>query len=211
VILILLASLSAGVAEPRFEPGELLVGYETGADRDKAAKVLAQNALRVRDSNIALEVQSIGDKAVKLKLKLPANVLSAGRNDPSEQKGWLEEAAKQIKASDRSVTYAHPNWIAEPDHPLAPTALNKTSDGTGQGARQVASQSHRTVSRTHARKPHMRSHVAWRRAHRHICARHYAHRHCCRRHYAQHRSCMMHARIKHKGPPHAYAHHRVRT
>jgi hypothetical protein len=223
-VLILLVSMPRGVAaEQRFEPGELLVGFETAADRDKAAKVLAQNALHVRDSNIVVEVQPIADKAVKLKLKLPANVLSASRNNPSEEKAWLEDAAKQIKAADRSVTYAHPNWIAEPDRPLAPTALNKASNGTGQGVRQatpqvtpqatpqVANHSHRAVSRVHSGKRHMRSHVASRLAHRHVCARHPAYRYCHHRHYAHHWSYRGHAGIKHKKSPRAYAHHRVRT
>jgi hypothetical protein len=103
-------------AEPKFEPGELLIGYMTSNDRDRAIKKLAgaKDALRVRGERLeGVEAQPIAGNAVKLRLTFSAHVLSARRNNPSEEVADLQEVAKQLKETDPSVQYAHPNWIAE--------------------------------------------------------------------------------------------------
>jgi hypothetical protein len=103
-------------AEPKFEPGELLIGYMTSNDRDRALKKLtgAKDALRVRGERLeGVEAQPIAGNAVKLRLTFSAHVLSARRNNPSEEVADLQEVAKQLKETDPSVQYAHPNWIAE--------------------------------------------------------------------------------------------------
>jgi hypothetical protein len=116
-LLFLFATVVSSVAaEPKFEPGELLVGYATSSDRDAALKRLngAKDVLRVRGERLVnVEIQPVADKAVKLHLTFPAPVLSATHNNPSEEIAVLQDVAKQIKDADHSVEYAHPNWIAE--------------------------------------------------------------------------------------------------
>src|SRR6516165_5986796 len=136
---VLLLSMTPGfAAEPRFVPGELLIGYTSASDRDTAIKKLsgAKETLRVRGEKLeAMDVQPMADKSVKLKLTFPARVLNATRNNPSEEKAVLDDIAKQLKDSDKSVQYAHPNWIAEMVvKPPSPTdrPAPKTSDRSPQ-------------------------------------------------------------------------------
>jgi hypothetical protein len=116
-VLFFLSTIAPGfAAEPKFEPGELLIGYMTSNDRDRAIKKLAgaKDALRVRGERLeGVEAQPIAGNAVKLRLTFSAHVLSARRNNPSEEVADLQEVAKQLKETDSSVQYAHPNWIAE--------------------------------------------------------------------------------------------------
>jgi hypothetical protein len=116
-VLFFLSIIAPGfAAEPKFEPGELLIGYMTSNDRDRAIKKLAgaKDALRVRGERLeGVEAQPIAGNAVKLRLTFSAHVLSARRNNPSEEVADLQEVAKQLKETDPSVQYAHPNWIAE--------------------------------------------------------------------------------------------------
>jgi len=116
-VLFFLSTIAPGfAAEPKFEPGELLIGYMTSNDSDRAIKKLAgaKDALRVRGERLeGVEAQPIAGNAVKLRLTFSAHVLSARRNNPSEEVADLQEVAKQLKETDSSVQYAHPNWIAE--------------------------------------------------------------------------------------------------
>jgi hypothetical protein len=154
--------VSSAAAEPKFEPGELLVGYTTSSDRDAALKRLsgAKDVLRVRGERLVdIEIQPVADKAVKLHLTFPAPVLSATHNNPSEEIAVLQDVAKQIKDADHSVEYAHPNWIAEAKPSL-------------QSVRPVPQAAHhvrRHIAKTHRMASHRRRHaavVAWERRHR---------------------------------------------
>jgi hypothetical protein len=155
-------------AEPRFEPGELLVGYATSSDRDTALKRLsgAKDVLRVRGERpIGVEVEPIADKAVKLHLTFPAPVLNVTHNNPSEEIAVLQDVAKQIKDADHTVQYAHPNWIAE----MKPSSLE-----TGKPVLKGSPHARRHVVKAHRMAGHRRSHtvvVAWERHHRRVKAR----------------------------------------
>ena len=152
--LLFLLSMTPGfAAEPRFVPGELLIGYTSASDRDTAIKKLsgAKETLRVRGEKLeAMDVQPMADKSVKLRLTFPARVLNATRNNPSEEKAVLDDIAKQLKDSDKSVQYAHPNWIAEMQvKPPSQTdrSAPKTSDRSPQ--RTVAVHNHRAHKHIH--------------------------------------------------------------
>jgi hypothetical protein len=158
-----LFSMTPGfAAEPRFVPGELLIGYTSASDRDTAIKKLsgAKETLRVRGEKLeAMDVQPMADKSVKLRLTFPARVLNATRNNPSEEKAVLDDIAKQLKDSDKSVQYVHPNWIAEmqvtppsqPDRP-APKTLDRSRQRT------VAVHYHRAHKHIHFAKRTARHH-----------------------------------------------------
>lgn len=155
--------VSSVAAEPRFEPGELLVGYATSSDRDTALKRLsgAKDVLQVRGERlVGVEVEPIADKAVKLHLTFPAPVLNVTHNNPSEEIAVLQDVAKQIKDADHSVQYAHPNWIAE----MKPSSLR-----TEKPVLKDSHHARRHVAKAHRMAGHRRSHtvvVAWERHHR---------------------------------------------
>jgi hypothetical protein len=112
----LLATPMALADQSKFEPGELLVGYQRPADRDQAAKNLSsvKDLIQVRGSNPErVQVQIVGDRSLKLRLKFPDKVLRTSRNNSAEELALLQDVAKRLKDSDTSVRYAHPNWIAE--------------------------------------------------------------------------------------------------
>lgn len=154
--------VSSVAAEPRFEPGELLVGYVTSSDRDAALKRLsgAKDVLRVRGERlVSVELQPVADKAVKLHLTFPAPVLSATHNNPSEEIAVLQDVAKQIKDADHSVEYAHPNWIADA----------KISLESEKAAPRASHHARRHIAKTHRMVMHRRHHTAvarWERRHR---------------------------------------------
>jgi len=168
-LLFVFAAVGSSVAaEPRFEPGELLVGYTTPSDRDAALKRLsgAKDVLRVRGERLVnVEIQPVDDKAVRLHLTFPAPVVSATHNNPSEEIAVLQDVAKQIKDADHSVEYAHPNWIAEAKMSLLPE----------RPAPQVSHLTPRHIAKTHRMASHRRTArhrghhaalVAWERRHR---------------------------------------------
>jgi hypothetical protein len=156
--------VSSVAAEPRFQPGELLVGYATSNDRDTALKRLsgAKDVLRVRGERlVGVEFEPIADKAVKLHLTFPAPVLSVTHNNPSEEIAVLQDVAKQIKDADKTVQYAHPNWIAEIEMKTSLQPEKLVVKGSHHARRHVA-KAHRMAS-------HRRSHtvaVAWEHHHR---------------------------------------------
>jgi hypothetical protein len=162
-------------AEPKFEPGELLIGYMTSNDRDRAIKKLtgAKDALRVRGERLeGLEAQPIAGNAVKLRLTFPAHVLSARRNNPSEEVADLQEVAKQLKETDPSVQYAHPNWIAEvrvepPSGAKAQETKAKETKVNETKAKEASPHPHRRVASVHRLSRHKRSHAATRLAFEH--------------------------------------------
>jgi len=162
-LLFVLGTVGSSVAaEPMFEPGELLVGFASSSDRDAALKRLsgAKDILRVRGERlVSVEVQPIADKTVKLHLTFPAPVLSATRNNPTEEIAVLQDVAKQIRDTDNSVQYAHPNWMAEV----------KTSLQPGKPVLQASHRARRHVVNAHRLAGHRRLHsavAAWERHHR---------------------------------------------
>jgi hypothetical protein len=178
---------SSVAAEPKFEPGELLVGYVTSGDRDAALKRLtgAKDALRVHGERLVnVEIQPFAEKAVKLRLTFPAPILSVTQDNPSEEIAVLQDVAKQIKDADHSVEYAHPNWIAEAkissqsEKPVPQAARSLQSETPAkqaslQSKKPVPQASHhvrRRIAKTHRLASHRRHHatvVAWqRRRHR---------------------------------------------
>jgi hypothetical protein len=179
---------SSVAAEPKFEPGELLVGYVTSGDRDAALKRLAgaKDVLRVRGERLVnVEIQPVSEKAVKLHLTFPAPVLNVTHDNPSEEIAVLQDVAKQIKDADHSVEYAHPNWIAEakissqPEKPVpGPTRSMQSEKPTQQASLQskktVPQASHharRHIAKTHRLASHRRHHatvVAWERRHHRV-------------------------------------------
>jgi hypothetical protein len=194
--------VSSVAAEPKFEPGELLVGYTTSSDRDAALKRLsgAKDVLRVRGERLVnVEIQPVADKAVKLHLTFPAPVLSVTHNNPSEEIAVLQDVAKQIKDADHSVEYAHPNWIAEA----------KISLQSEKPAPQASHHVRRHVAKTHRLAGHRRHHaavVAWERRHRRTKERWWSYgfswpfsfsSHCWSQHWVhsqRHRAFSKHAR-----------------
>jgi hypothetical protein len=112
----LFAAPMAMADQSKFEPGELLVGYQRPADRDQAAKNLSgvKDLIQVRGSNPErVQVQIVGDRSLKLRLKFPDKVLGTSRNKSAEELALLQDVAKQLKDRDGSVRYAHPNWTVE--------------------------------------------------------------------------------------------------
>src|SRR5262249_6322220 len=110
VAVVLLAGTmsSPGIAEQKFEPGELLVGYATPNDRDNAIKTLsgAKKTLRARGAPLdAIDVKPVSENAVRMRVTFPAAVLNATRNNPAEEIAVLQDLAKQLKDSDKSVRY----------------------------------------------------------------------------------------------------------
>jgi hypothetical protein len=162
--------------EPKFEPGELLVGYVTSGDRDAALKRLAgaKDILRVRGEQLVnVEIQPVADKSVKLHLTFPAPVLSVTQNNPSEEIAVLQDVAKQIKDADHSVEYAHPNWIAkakissQSEKPVLQAAhVSQSEKRVTQAARSLQSAKPVEQASLQSKKPvpqtshHVRRHIA---------------------------------------------------
>ena len=102
--------------QSNFQPGELLVGYSNSVDRDHAAQNLShsKDLLQVRGDKLEdVQVQPVGDKALRLVLRFPYKVRSATRDNPADQLALLIDVARQLKDNDGSIRYAHPNWVAE--------------------------------------------------------------------------------------------------
>jgi hypothetical protein len=99
----LFAAPMALADQSKFEPGELLVGYQRPADRDQAAKNLSsvKDLIEVRGSNPErVQVQIVGDRSLKLRLTFPDKVLSPSRNNSAEELALLQDVAKQLKDRD---------------------------------------------------------------------------------------------------------------
>jgi hypothetical protein len=161
ILLFLGIAVPAFAAEQKFEPGELVIGYATPNDRDNAMKKLnsAKDIPRVRGERLdALEAKPIAENAIKVRLTLPARVLRATRNNPSEELAVLQDVAKQLRENDPSVRYAHPSWIADAQTP-SPAQPEKAAPQASHHTR-IAS-AHRTAHK-HSRA----SAMAWEFHHR---------------------------------------------
>jgi hypothetical protein len=104
----------SSAAEPQFVSGELVIGYATPADRDSALKKLsgAKN-MQVRGAPIdKVDAQPVAESAIKLRVTFPREVLRSVHGQ-SDEGVALEEIAGDLKANDKTVRYAHPNWILD--------------------------------------------------------------------------------------------------
>lgn len=111
-------------ARPGFVPGEILVGYETAEDRERALEDIRAAAapLTVRGEPLAgVEASVIGERALRLQLRFPARPAGAPAPGHDEALAALQDVAAQIKARDARVRYAHPNWIGTVAPPAPPT------------------------------------------------------------------------------------------
>ena len=110
---------------PAFEPGTLIIGYKSQADRQQAEQEFkaAKDAVNVRGERAEnVQFEPVGNSALKLRLELPVRMRGRANDDPKVELQLLQETAKQIKESDNRVKYAHPNWIlnANPVPPRVP-------------------------------------------------------------------------------------------
>ena len=99
---------------PPYVPGELLVGFANDRDRDQVVNQLGATKERLRargepPATMALERRS--GSALLLKIELPENVKSRLGGDPADELSVLQDFARQLKAGDSRIRYAHPNWI----------------------------------------------------------------------------------------------------
>jgi subtilisin family serine protease len=116
----------AQTQQPSFRPGELLIGYDSQSERNKAVEELnaARGSSRVRGAAAGgLEVQSIGDSSVKLRIDLTNNV----RGRPADELQVLKEIGAELRNGDSHVKYAHPNWIVTVDELPSRVPMDLTS------------------------------------------------------------------------------------
>lgn len=110
---------------PAFEPGTLIIGYKSQADRQRAEQDLkaTSDSVSVRGERAEnVQFEAVGNTALKLRLEMPVRVRGRGIEDPKVELQLLQETAKQIKENDKRVEFAHPNWIlkANPVPPRVP-------------------------------------------------------------------------------------------
>src|SRR5215471_731567 len=99
---------------PAFAPGELIVGYGSQNDRDQALKELnsSKDNVSVRGERAGnVEYQAVGGRSLKLRMDLPVRMRGQTDQQPGLELQVLQETAAQLKASDKRIKYAHPNWI----------------------------------------------------------------------------------------------------
>src|SRR5262249_29392572 len=87
---------------------EILVGYNSEADRKAAETELAgsKDKLKVRGQSLeSLRVQAISDKALRLQVGLPAAIKAEIAKTPSAEAAILTELASQLKRADKRVVY----------------------------------------------------------------------------------------------------------
>jgi len=131
-------ALAQNPRTPPHVPGQLLIGFESSADREALLNQLDQTKEGIRangerPSDVVVERR--GENAVIIKIEYPANMRERLRGDPDAELAVLREIAGQLKASNSKITYAHPNWIRDlsppgprtdrplktaPQHPLEP-------------------------------------------------------------------------------------------
>jgi subtilisin family serine protease len=122
VTLVFAALLAPALADPAsaqsptatFASGELLIGYQSQNDRDAALQELnkAKDAVSVRGERAAsVEYKAVGGTTLKLHIDLPVRMRGRADQDAALELQVLKETAAQLKASDKRIKYAHPNWI----------------------------------------------------------------------------------------------------
>jgi subtilisin family serine protease len=99
---------------PAFEPGTLIVGYKSEADRQQAEQDLTstRDTVTVRGERAeSVQFEAVGSTALKLRVEMPVRMRGRANDDPKLELQLLQDAAKEIKDRDSRVKYAHPNWI----------------------------------------------------------------------------------------------------
>lgn len=99
----------------QFVPGELLVGFKSASEKDKAVEELSkagrEGGITTRSGGLSetVEVEPLGERAIKLKL----DFLTKARSEPTQEEelNLLLEKAQELKKSNERIQYAHPNWI----------------------------------------------------------------------------------------------------
>src|ERR1700730_242003 len=113
---------------PSFVPGELIIGYKSSDDRDQAVreKTATQKKMRVRGaSRTELEIQKVGESAVKVRIKFPKSVQENTRAGSPSELSLLQEIAKQLKEKDPRIDSVQLNWIRRINPPKPATAIQK--------------------------------------------------------------------------------------
>jgi hypothetical protein len=112
-----LASQASSQPLPRaFEPGELIIGYQSPDDRERALEKLkeTQNKVTVRGQIIdRVELKPVGRSALLLIISWPNELKPQMQADPVAELQILQELALHIKNEDQNIKYVHPNWIID--------------------------------------------------------------------------------------------------
>lgn len=110
-----LANRASSQTSPQaFEPGELIVGYQSQDDRERAVEKLKGSQIKVivRGHGIDhVELKPVGSSALILKFSWPNELKPEVQADPAAELQILRELANRIKDEDQNVKYVHPNWI----------------------------------------------------------------------------------------------------
>jgi serine protease len=115
-----LAQTLGGV--PPHVPGEILIGFASGADRDALISQLETTRQRLRaggETPAGLNAVRRSGAAMKLKIEFPDSIKTRLRSDPNAELALLQEIARQLKANNPNVRYAHPNWLMSTNPPPA--------------------------------------------------------------------------------------------
>src|ERR1051325_627329 len=99
-----------------FVPGELLIGVASPEDCGPLLRQLERNSYRPGGDRLAgVKAATTGGSTLKLKVAFSDTTRKRLREAPGSELALLEELARQIKAENACVRYAHPNWIARLD------------------------------------------------------------------------------------------------
>src|SRR5262249_60958295 len=114
-------SQSPGTASP--VPGQLLIGFQSSADRESLLNQLdqAKEGIRAggeRPSDVV--VARRGESGMIIKIEYPANLRERMRGDPNAELAVLREIAGQLKAANNKIAAATPNSTRRPKPPAPP-------------------------------------------------------------------------------------------
>jgi subtilisin family serine protease len=127
----LIASQHTFAQDPQYRPhvpGELLVGFQTDQDREQLIDKLEETKGRLRargEPPAAITVERISGSALSLRIEFPDRIRSRLDGNPEEELALLLDLARQLKANDSKIRYAHPNWIR---------TINPPADGPPRAA-----------------------------------------------------------------------------
>jgi subtilisin family serine protease len=110
----------AQTAAPAFVPGDLVLGYQSQADRDQALQSFHQvrDNASIRGAPVAnADFQAVGGSSIRV--HLPSLTRERGIRGSAGDLQTLQDTAARIKQNDKRVIYAHPNWILNID-PVPP-------------------------------------------------------------------------------------------
>lgn len=111
-----------------FRPGEVIVGYYSGADRKaseaklKSASILNSFGLLGSQKVQKIEIKPFKDTALLVKFTLPAGQNAFASDDRDSQRRLIDDLADQIKKADPKVKYVYPNYLMQiPEQKRSPT------------------------------------------------------------------------------------------